>query len=151
MALRLNRLGEVFDGYSIYFITACTHDRRALLNNELIHAALRSFCERARERDVLVGRYVLMPDHAHFFVTLPNDYDLSTWMKSLKNSLSKNFRENGHMAPHWQKTFFDHLVRSEASYEDKWLYVRQNPVRAGLVADASEWPYQGELNRVTFG
>jgi REP element-mobilizing transposase RayT len=60
-------------------------------------------------------------------------------------------REAGHAAPHWQKTFFDHVVRSEASYEDKWIYVQQNPVRAGLVAEARDWPYQGELNRVLFG
>ncbi len=150
MALRLNRLDEIYDGYSIYFITACTHKRQALLDNELIHTAFRGFCEKARERNVFVGRYVLMPDHVHFFVTLPDNYDLSTWMKSFKNSLSKTLRESGHEAPHWQKTFFDHLVRSEVSYEDKWIYVRQNPVRAGLVVSADEWHYQGELNRVAF-
>ncbi len=150
MTLRLNRLDEVYEGYSIYFITACTHNRQALLNNELIHTAFRSFCEKARDRNVFIGRYVLMPDHTHFFVTLPNGYDLSIWMKSFKNSLSKTLREAGRPAPHWQKTFFDHVVRSDASYEDKWIYVHQNPVRAGLVASADEWPYQGEMNRVLF-
>ena len=39
---------------------------------------------------------------------------------------------------------FDHVLRSEESYGEKWLYVRDNPVRAGLVDDASDWPYQGE-------
>ncbi len=37
-------------------------------------------------------------------------------------------------------------MRSDESYEEKWLYVRNNPVRAGLVNHADEWPYQGELN-----
>ena len=73
------------------------------------------------------------------------------WMKSFKNSLSKALREAGHPSPHWQKTFFDHVVRSESSYEEKWIYVRQNPVRTGLVVKADEWPFQGEMTRVPFG
>ena len=150
MALRFTRLDEIYEGYSIGFITACTHSRQALLNNESIHTAFRTFCERARARKVFVGRYVLMPDHVHFFVTLPVECDLSTWMKSVKNSLSKVWREAGHPAPHWQKTFFDHIVRSATSYEEKWHYVRQNPVRAGLVQSAEKWPFQGEMNSVLF-
>ena len=36
--------------------------------------------------------------------------------------------------------FFDHVIRSEESYEQKWVYVRDNPVRAGLVRSAEDWP-----------
>jgi len=36
--------------------------------------------------------------------------------------------------PHWQDGFFDHLLRSDESYGEKWNYVLQNPVRAGLVS-----------------
>jgi hypothetical protein len=32
--------------------------------------------------------------------------------------------------PIWQREFFDHLLRSEESYDQKWNYVRENPVRA---------------------
>ena len=41
--------------------------------------------------------------------------------------------------------FFDHLLRSEESYAQKWDYVRENPVRAGLVKNVEDWPYAGEL------
>ena len=50
--------------------------------------------------------------------------------------------------PLWQEEFFDHLLRSGESYESKWEYVRDNPVRAGLVKCASEWRFQGELNKL---
>jgi putative transposase len=30
-------------------------------------------------------------------------------------------------------------------YDKKWEYVRQNPVRAGLVAEPDDWPHRGEL------
>jgi len=71
--------------------------------------------------------------------------NLSIWIKSLKNSISKCLRETGVASPHWQKGFFDHLLRSQESYAAKWEYVRQNPVRARLVDNADDWEFQGEV------
>jgi hypothetical protein len=48
----------------------------------------------------------------------------------------------------WQEGFFDHLLRADQSYGQKWRYVRDNPVRAGLVSSWEEWPWQGELVRI---
>ena len=52
----------------------------------------------------------------------------------------------------WQPGFFDHVLRSNESYSQKWNYVRENPVRAGLVKSVEglvksveDWPYQGEI------
>ena len=39
-----------------------------------------------------------------------------------------------------QEGFFDHLLRSHESYAQKWEYIRQNPVRAGLVKFAEDCP-----------
>ena len=47
--------------------------------------------------------------------------------------------------PVWQRRFFDHVLRSDESYAQKWNYVRENPVRAGLVTNAEDWPYAGEI------
>ena len=46
----------------------------------------------------------------------------------------------------WQRDCWDRQLRREESYAEKWAYVHQNPVRAGLVAESEQWPYQGELN-----
>jgi len=70
---------------------------------------------------------------------------LSLWMKSLKNSMSKHWRDGGISAPHWQKGFFDHVIRSSESHEEKWRYVRENPVRAGLVERAEDWQFAGVI------
>jgi REP element-mobilizing transposase RayT len=70
---------------------------------------------------------------------------LSEWMKSLKNSLSKTLRGMSVPAPHWQKGFSDHVMRSEESYFEKWLYVAENPVRKKLAARPDDWPFQGEI------
>jgi len=66
-------------------------------------------------------------------------------MKSLKNSLSKAMRAEKISPPHWQKTFFDHVLRGSESYSEKWEYVSENPVRAGLVKRSEEWRFQGEI------
>ena len=52
----------------------------------------------------------------------------------------------GAEAPLWQAEFFDHVLRSGESRSEKWNYVRENPVRAGLVAKAEEWPYAGSID-----
>jgi hypothetical protein len=55
-------------------------------------------------------------------------------------------REIGGVAPAWQPEFFDHLLRSNESKREKWTYVRENPVRAGLVIVAEDWPYAGSID-----
>jgi len=52
--------------------------------------------------------------------------------------------------PHWQEGFFDHLLRSQESYLEKWEYVRMNPVRAKLCDMPDAWPFQGEIVRIPF-
>lgn len=143
--MRLARLERVFERDPIYFVTACTHCRRALLVNAKVHSAFEEFAADGPNHGAWIGRYILMPDHFHAFVAL-HDFELglSIWMKSLKNALSKGLRVMNEPSPHWQKGFFDHVMRSGESYSEKWDYVRENPVRAGLVKDAAEWPYQGE-------
>lgn len=151
MAERLRRLETTYERQPIYFVTACTAERRPLLANELVHEAFLRFVEQAPDRGAWVGRYVLMPDHIHLFVSLePDRMGLSAWGGSLKKGISKVLRERGESSPHWQKGFFDHVMRGGESYSQKWDYVRVNPVRAGLVARADDWPYAGEVHALEY-
>jgi putative transposase len=50
--------------------------------------------------------------------------------------------------PIWQRGFFDHVLRNEESYAQKWEYVRDNPVRVGFVSNADDWPYAGEISTI---
>ena len=170
---RLKRLDQIFTSHPLYFITTCTEDRKPLLANSQVHDDFQRFCRIGLERGVFVGKYVLMPDHLHLFVAFGDEYEsalikhhpqndtardsavaavcdrrlftLSQWMKSLKNTLSRTLRGMNIPAPHWQKGFFDHLMRSEESYSEKWLYVAENPIRKLLVTRLADWPYQGEI------
>ena len=146
---RLQRLKWLFTDRPLFFLTATTHTRRRLLDGENLHQAFLAFCQKGQAHGVFVGRYVLMPDHLHCFVGVGSGgLSLSKWVQILKVTLAKSLRAQGHEGPFWQKGFFDHLSRSGESYRRKWEYVRANPVRAGLVERAEDWPYQGEVFQV---
>jgi putative transposase len=146
MKERLTRLERIYRDHPVYFLTFCTHNRQKILADPTLHSAFQTFSQAAIARHIFVGRYVIMPDHIHLFVSPTETEPLAMWMKSLKNSLSKTLKTLGHPAPHWQKGYFDHLVRSESAHDSKWIYVRMNPVRHGLVDDPDKWPYQGQVS-----
>jgi putative transposase len=147
MPNRPPRLEPVFQKYDppLYFVTFNVHDRRRLLANARVHRQFVDFAKAGLARGIAVGRYVIMPDHIHLFVCGTIDFSLVQWIRLLKRTLSTVLSA---APPHWQKGFFDHLIRHSESYAGKWDYVYQNPVRAGLVRDANEWPYQGEIERL---
>jgi hypothetical protein len=41
----------------------------------------------------------------------------------------------------WQRCFFDHRIRNKDQWDEKAAYIRQNPIRAGLVTEIKNWPY----------
>src|SRR2546421_10326432 len=134
------RLPQIFQSYSapLFFVTICTLHRRNIPSLEAAHNALFLSGTRAtKEFNVALGRYVIMPGHVHLFVRGDQSFVLATWIGGLKRAISVALQ----MPRLWQPGFFDHILRSDESYSEKWNYVRDNPVRAGLVESAEEWPY----------
>jgi REP element-mobilizing transposase RayT len=149
----LRRLDSVRLAAPVYFITICVQNRRPILANEAVVSIFRDEFEAAPTRyGWRVGRFVAMPDHLHFFCVsdeTPASASLSQFIARFKQWTAKRILARA--SPHallWQKQFFDHLLRSNESYDSKWLYVRDNPVRAGFVATADEWPYGGEITAI---
>jgi putative transposase len=125
----------------IYFVTICVKDRKQVLANEAAFNALKNAAARLREWRVLAA--ILMPDHLHVVVA-PSERDgrlgnfsaaLKRWMRKELNALWE-----------WQPGCFDRLLRSDESLHEKWLYLQENPVRAGLVKEGKDWPYRFEFN-----
>jgi putative transposase len=144
------RLRELFTENPVYYITACSYRRKNILACPVVHESFIRFSLNAANHGIGVGRYVIMPDHIHLFAAFgPESPSLSSWMKSRKNAISKSLTMATVRAPHWQKGFSDHVIRSGESYDQKWLYVSENPVRAGLVRSTADWPYAGEISRLS--
>ena len=133
---------------SIVFFTAAMFDRRPLLGEARPHEILRGIWERSAERNGwYVGDYLLMPDHVHFFAQPAPDSNLMCdWVRMWKSvSARQMMKALSVEAPVWQDDYFDRYLRYAESYRQKCQYVRNNPVRAGLVQRPEDWPYQGRI------
>jgi len=136
------RLDLVFADQPVYFITFCTRNRKEIPSLDSAKVALEKYGHRAIEEfNTALGRYVIMPDHVHLFVCVDVESLLSRWVGGLKRAMAVAVST----VRLWQPGFFDHVLRSDEAYSEKWEYVRENPVRAGLVEAADDWPYQGEI------
>ena len=129
----------------IQYVSCNVDCRRPLLANPEIHQLLIEVWRKANHW--LVGRYIVMPDHVHFFCAPAHVpvTPLKRWTEFWRAEATRRWPCVGDK-PIWQKDFFDRQLRSGESYHQKWLYIMENPVKAGLVARWEDWPYQGELN-----
>jgi len=152
MHKHLSRLERVWIDAPVYFITTCTNRRTARLACATVAAVLVDEWKGAQSRHGwMIDRYVVMPDHVHFFCAAAHDdaKPLSAFMKNWKEWTSKRIKRQFHLTDAlWQEEFFDHVLRSSEGYTQKWEYVRANPVRAGLVTEPDDWPWQGEIEEL---
>jgi REP element-mobilizing transposase RayT len=126
-----------WDQEVVYFVTFCVQDRRRVLANDQTFAAFQHAIERLAGWSVIAA--LLMPDHVHILAA-PKNRDAA--VGNLSGALKRWMRQELQAAWQWQPGCFDRLLRSEESASEKWLYIRENPVRAGLVKEWREWPYR---------
>ena len=134
--MRHDRPGWVDDEDPV-FLTLCGQVRG--LNQfaqegpwELVVRAAERLRSRQRWSPLLL---LAMPDHLHLIARIPSRVGIPALVRSFKHDVSykRDIR--------WQQGVFDHRIRNDDSYRAKWMYVLHNPVRAGLVQVADEWPY----------
>ena len=103
------RLGQIFETYDppLYFITIYTIHRQKIRGLGTAHRAFEYYVRRARDEfGVAVGRYVMMPDHMHFFVRGGDDFKLTQGVNGLKRAISVALGAT-EKRPLWQPGFFD--------------------------------------------
>ena len=87
----------------------------------------------------------VMPDHVHLLFTPLRDetgwpFPLVEIMQSLKSATAHRINQLLHRSgPVWQEESFDHVLRSDESLKLKCEYIRQNPVRQGLVQKPEDY------------
>ena len=83
---------------------------------------------------------LLMPDHLHMLIGVPGDAELSKLIRDFKRIVTRLAKID------WQRNFFDHRLRHDESETEKFAYIRQNPVRAGLIGPDEKWRYALDAN-----
>jgi putative transposase len=82
-----------------------------------------------------------MPDHIHLLTApLDRESSVAAFLKWFKRWFNES--HGACEGWQWQPGGFDRLLRTSESIHEKWNYIRENPVRAGLVAHWKQWPYQ---------
>ena len=89
----------------------------------------------------------VMPDHVHVLLQPLEKgaggwYDLSGIMKGIKGASARavNIRA-GMSGTVWQKESCDRIVRDEIEFVEKWRYILENPIRAGLAKEDDDYPF----------
>lgn len=126
----------------VYFVTMCVENRKPVLANENAFFAFKKAAARLHDWTVLAA--VLMPDHLPVIVAPTRDRE--TKLGNFSAAIKRWMREELNASWKWQRGSFDRLLRSGESLQDKWLYVEENPVRAGLVRRWEDWPYRYRPN-----
>ena len=129
-----------------HFVTFCTH-KRWILPQQVRQLVLDSCLHDTGTRfDLRVA--VVMPDHVHLIFTPLTDYgamevcSLAEIMDAIKGvSAHRINKALGRKGRVWQPESFDHVLRSSESLDAKIQYVLDNPVRRGLVARSTDYPW----------
>jgi putative transposase len=104
-----------------------------------------------RKHPFEIDAWVVLPEHMHCVLTLPNgDSDFSMRWRLIKSDFSralpkteslsstrKKYKERGI----WQRHYWEHLIRDELDYQRHVDYVHVNPFKHGLVQQVRDWPY----------
>jgi len=122
----------------VFFITICCLPRGL---NQLAHPGVwqtidESLRHRERDGDLHVRLVLAMPDHLHGLFAFCGTKAMAKVICDFKSWIAKC------SGVHWQRDFFDHRLRGLESAAEKATYIRNNPVRAGLVSQTKDWPYQ---------
>jgi putative transposase len=140
MARRPRR--ELPDG--TYHATARGTNRTRIVLDDIDCEAFATLLARvAKQWRWRVAAFCLMPNHYHVVLAVTVER-LSNGMHALNGRHARRFNErhlrSGHL---FQERFDAQLIESEGHFEAACLYVLDNPVRAGLCADAADWPWSG--------
>jgi putative transposase len=138
----MSRLRRLVVSGRFFFITCRLLPHRGRLWEPEFECLARAVRERRQKYHFLLTAWVFLPDHWHaiFFPRFP--LTISIVMEAIKvgstHRINAGRSESGLL---WQPRFFDRALRTVKEYYDKVDCIHLNPVRAGLVERAEDWPW----------
>ena len=134
-----NRLsGYNYSRENYYFITICTHEKKCIFgepNRLNFMGMVAKNCMETIPQKYPFARldsYTVLPNHIHCIIVLdsadPNIKrpDISVIIGQYKMTVTKKIRSLYPDMQIWQRSFHDHIIRNQESYEKIWNYVEYN-------------------------
>ena len=146
-----NRLqGYDYSLSGTYYLTLCVEGRHNLLGEVDVGAIINcphtilSDCGKIVEDaidnipkhypQIAVDKYVIMPNHVHIILDVNTEgvhgrliiapTTVSSVIKEMKSYVTKQIGFSL-----WQRSFYDHIIRDEEDYWQKWRYIDENPAK----------------------
>ena len=137
------RKGRVSIQGAYYHIVICTHQWQKLLVDDTVASIIfKTFDWLETENYIEWICIVVMPDHLHTVLKLEEGRRLSKVLHSLKRFTAYEINEHlSRLGSFWQRGYTDWGIRDEDALNKIIHYCYMNPVRAGLVASARDYPY----------
>ena len=111
---------------------------------QIVQDALRFF---NGERYRLIA-WCVMPNHVHVMFETFEGHPLGglihSWKTFTARAINKHVARKG---PLWQEDFFDRFIRDGNHLENEARYIEGNPIAAGLVEHAEDWPFSSAYHR----
>jgi REP element-mobilizing transposase RayT len=89
--------------------------------------------------------WVVMPNHVHVIIEPLGSHSLQKVVHSWKSFTAKRMRGAAMLLEShgrvWQPEYFDRFIRDEKHYRAAVEYIHENPVKAGLAANAENWEW----------
>ncbi|MGL4499966.1 MAG: REP-associated tyrosine transposase [Planktothrix sp.] len=139
-----------------YFITIVTYKRCPWLCSDIGREGLRNALNNVRlRRPFSLDAIVLLPDHVHFILTLPEgDSNYSYRILEIKKFVTQNYsqqlnldlpltksRQKRKESNLWQSRFWEHTIRDEDDFANHCDYLHYNPVKHGLCQSPESWKF----------
>ena len=132
-----------------YFLTFVTWERLEL-TPEARQVVLDS-CQFFHNQRYQIFAGVVMPDHVHLLIQPFLKSETKCWsmgsiLHSIKSYSAKQIPQvMGHIGKVWEDGRYDRLMRNEEEFQQKWEYIRQNPVKAQLSKTPEDYPFFWEV------
>jgi len=138
-----------------YFFTLVTYKRASIFVAEAIFQLLRISIRQVKlEYPFHLEAIVVLPDHLHLLMALPEDDDgYSKRIAKMKKyfgdrylpmnrsfSLSESGKKR-HERAIWQRRFWEHRIRNQSDLEKHIHYIHYNPVKHGHVRSVEDWKW----------
>lgn len=134
-----------------YFFTINLLNRKSSLLTNHANTLKEAFAYVKQRHPFEVPAIVVLPDHIHFIMKLPEaDDDFPKRIMLIKQYFSRHIpkiesiktsRQNKGERGIWQRRYWEHCIRDEQDYQRHVDYIHINPVKHGLVNRASDWQY----------
>jgi putative transposase len=98
--------------------------------------------DNARQFDVAIHAYVLMSNHFHLLVTPQSSDGLPQMMQAVGRRYVRHFNDSQQRTGTlWEGRYRSTLIQTDRYLLACMAYIDLNPVRAGLVAQAADYPW----------